>query len=94
MTPEKHPHQNTLCTPPAGWDDRGGELRLPALYAMRGTVLGAHVFLTRWRPTQEELMMLLAGGEVELACIGGQPSCNLSVIAPNEINGHKILLPN
>ncbi len=94
MTPEKHPHQNTLCHPPAGWDDRGGDLRLPALYAMQGRVHGTKVFLTRWRPTQEELAMLLSGGAVELACLGGQPACNMSVVAQNELEGTRILLPN
>lgn len=94
MTPEKHPKQNTLCHPPKGWDDRGGTLRLPALYAMQGKVSGVKVFLTRWKPTAAELAQLLEGGEIELACVGGQPACNVSVVAPNELQGSAILLPH
>lgn len=94
MTPEKHPHQNTQCRPPADWDDRGGALRLPVLYAMQGQVHGVRVFLTRWKPTAEELQMLLQGGEVELACVGGQPACNVSAVPPNELQAQRILLPN
>lgn len=94
MTPEKHPNQNTLCHPPAGWDDRGGTLRLPALYAMQGKVADKKVFLTRWKPSAAELAMLLEGGQVELACVGGQPACNVSVVPPNELQASRILLPN
>lgn len=94
MTPEKHPNQNTLCHPPAGWDDRGGTLRLPALYAMQGKASGVKVFLTRWKPSAAELAMLLEGGQVELACVGGQPACNVSVVPPNELQASRILLPN
>lgn len=94
MNAEKHPHQNTLCHPPAGWDDRGGTLRLPALYAMQGTVSGVKVFLTRWKPTAAELAMLLEGGQIELCCLGGQPACNVSVVPPTELQGSQILLPH
>lgn len=94
MTPEKHPHQNTMCRPPAGWDDRGGSLTLPVLYAMQGKVSGVKVFLTRWKPTAADLAMLLEGGEIELACVGGQPACNVSAVAPNELQTPRILLPN
>jgi hypothetical protein len=94
MTPEKHPQQNTLCRPPAEWDDRGGQLPLPALYAMQGKVGGVKVFVTRWKPTPDELSMLLAGGQVQLSCVGGQPACNVSAIPPNQLDAPRLLLPN
>lgn len=94
MTPEKHPHFNTTARPPANWDDRGGLLRLPVLHAMQGHVHGMKVFLTRWKPSAEELQMLLQGGEVELACVGGQPACNVSAVPPNDLQAPRILLPN
>ena len=94
MNPVKHPNQNTMCHPPAGWDDRGGQLKLPALYAMQGKVAGVNVFVTRWKPTATELAMLLEGGEIEMTCIGGQPACNLSAVPPNELQGSRILLPH
>jgi hypothetical protein len=51
------------------------------------------VFVTRWKPTPEELAMLLEGGQVELACIGGQPACNVSAVPPNQLAAPRILLP-
>ena len=83
-----------MIRPPAEWDDRGGQLPLPALYAMQGKLAGVPVFVTRWTPTKEELAMLLEGGQVELACIGGQPACNVSAVPPNQIDAPRILLPN
>lgn len=94
MNHEKHPHFNTQCRPPANWDDRGGALRLPVLYAMQGEAAGVKVFLTRWKPAPEELQMLLAGGEIELVCVGGQPACAVHVIEPAELGGGRIVLPN
>jgi hypothetical protein len=94
VTPEKHPKQNTFCHPPKDWDDKGGALRLPGLYAMQGEHQGVKVFLTRWKPDPHELAMLLEGGQVELACVGGQPACNVSAVAPNGLNVPRILLPN
>ena len=92
----KHPQQNTMAHPPAGWDDRGGVLRLPVIYAMQGKVPGTNVkvFLSRWKPTAAELAMLLEGGEVELTCVGGQPACNLAAVPPNELQAPHILLPH
>lgn len=93
MNPVKHPSNNVLCRPPKSWDDRGGKLPLPALHATKGQVHGKDVLLTYWEPTREEVAMLLAGGRVQLACVGGQPACNVSVLPPNEF-GTPILLPN
>jgi hypothetical protein len=60
---------------------------------MQGDLHGVKVFVTRWKPTPEELAMLLEGGQVELACIGGQPACNVSAVPPNQLAAPRILLP-
>jgi hypothetical protein len=93
MTPQKHPSNNTTVQVPANWDDRGGQLRIPALHVTQGQVHGTKVFVSFWKPTPEELAMLLAGGQVQLTCIGGQAACNISAIPPNE-QGANILLPH
>ena len=93
MTPIKHPSNNIMCRPPANWDDQGGAMQLPAMYATMGEIKGTKVVLTYWEPTAEEVAMLLAGGRVQLTCLGGQPACNLSVLPPNEIDSSNILLP-
>lgn len=79
MDYSSHPSNNTLVQQPAGWDDRGGVLELPAIRATMGRVAGVRVFVTRWKPTAEEISRLLLGHEVQLTCIGGQPPVNLSV---------------
>lgn len=94
MTPIKHQSNNTLCQPPAGWDDRGGQLRLPALHVTQGKLEGVKMFVTFWEPTAEELSMLLAGGKIQLTCVGGQPSCNVSAIPPNDLERSRLILPN
>lgn len=78
MNLQKHASNNVTVTPPSNWDDRQGELRLPALYATRGKVRGVDVFVSWWKPTEDELMCLLRGGSVQLTCIGGQPAVNVS----------------
>lgn len=92
MNPVKHDSNNVTAAPPKGWDDRGGVLRLPVLHATRGTISGVPVFVSWWKPTQEELAMLLAGGSVQLSCIGGQPACNVSAVEPH--TAPSLLLPN
>lgn len=93
MNPIKHGSSNIMVSVPANWDDRGGKLRIPALPATRGKVSGFPVVVTYWEPTAEEIAILLAGGTVQLTCLGGQPACNISAIPPNE-QGLSILLPN
>lgn len=94
MTPIKHQSNNTLVTPPKSWDDRGGQLRLPALHATQGKVSGITVMITYWEPSPDDVAMLLAGGKLQLTCLGGQPACNVSVLPPNESERSGIVLPN
>jgi hypothetical protein len=93
VTPIKDQSNNALIAPPANWDDRGGKLRIPALHATKGEVYGVPAVITFWEPSAEELSMLLAGGKVQLTCLGGQPACNIAVQAPNN-HGAGILLPH
>lgn len=37
------------------------------------------VYLSRWEPTPAELALLNAGGSVELAVLGGQPTVSIAV---------------
>lgn len=94
MTPIKHPSNNVTCTPPKNWDDRAGQLRLPVIHATKGSISGVTAMITWWEPTKEEIAMLLAGGRIQLTCIGGQPACNVSAVPPNELEASNILLPN
>lgn len=93
MNPVKHHSNNVMVRPPDGWDDRGGLLRLPALHATQGKVGGVKAMITFWEPTADDLAILLAGGKIQLTCIGGQPACNMSAVAPND-GSSNILLPN
>jgi hypothetical protein len=94
VNPVKHPSNNVMVRPPANWDDRGGQLRLPALHATKGKIGNVPVMVTYWEPTREELAMLLAGGKLQLTCLGGQPACNVSILPPNEVQSSNILLPH
>lgn len=94
MTPIKHSSNNVMLRPPASWDDRGGKLRLPVLHGTQGKLYDETVVVTFWEPSKEELAMLLAGGRVQLTCIGGHPACNVSAIPPNQFDQQKLILPN
>jgi hypothetical protein len=92
MKPKRHPSNNRIVGAPANWDDRGGKLELPAIDVTQGKISGIDVFVSFWKPTEEELGCLLRGGQVQLTCIGGQPAVNLSVA---DESGHpNIVLPN
>jgi hypothetical protein len=80
MTPRKHPSNNLVVRKPMGWDDRGGVLELPAIDVTQGTLHGVKVFMSRWKPSPDELICLMRGGEVQLTCIGGQPAVNVSAV--------------
>lgn len=92
MTPERHPSNNVMARPPVGWDDRGGRLQLPALHATEGRVSGVPVFVSFWKPTEDEIGCLLRGGVVQLSCVGGQPAVNISAVGG--MDGMEIILPN
>lgn len=80
MDPTKHPSNNKVVRAPADWDDRGGQLRLPAIDVTQGQIHGKTMFLSWWKPTKDELMCLIRGGHVQLACIGGQPAVSLTAV--------------
>ena len=92
MTPRKHPSNNRIVRKPDGWDDRGGVLELPAIDVTQGTLHGVKVSLSWWKPTEDELMCLLRGGQVQLSCIGGQPPVNITAVDENG-GGLGLLLP-
>jgi hypothetical protein len=93
MNPKKHPSNNRTICPPSDWDDRGGKLQIPAMHATQGKIYGVDVFVSWWKPSEDELMCLLRGGSVQLTCLGGQPPVNLSAVDENgSHNG--IILPN
>ena len=80
MNPIKHASNNITVIPPKNWDDRAGKLRIPAVDATKGSIYGVDVFVTWWKPSEDDLMCLLRGGLVQLSCIGGQPALNLCAV--------------
>lgn len=74
------------------WDDRGGVLKLEAIDVTEGSLHGVPLFVSWWKPTEDDLMCLLRGGQVQLTCIGGQPAVNLSTV-DEQGQVHSILLP-
>ena len=88
MKPTKHPSNNKVARKPDGWDDRGGQLELPAIDITQGKLAGRDVFVSWWKPTDDELACLVRGGLVQLTCIGGQPPVNISAADES-----RILLP-
>ena len=83
MKPARHKTNNKIVRKPDGWDDKGGQLELPAIDVTQGKLCGVNVFVSWWKPTEDELMCLLRGGMVQLSCIGGQPPVNLGVCEEN-----------
>lgn len=65
---------NKIYGPPLNWDrERDGEcLRLPVMEA-------AGVCLSAWKPSEQELAQLAAGGAIVLQVYGVQPPVALSV---------------
>lgn len=92
MIPERHHSNNVTVRPPKGWDDRGGQLELPAIHATQLAVAGVKVFVTHWRPSPDELACLLRDGRIQLSCVGGQPPVNISAVGSPD--GMQIILPN
>lgn len=76
----RHPSNNISVVQPEGWDKRHPNLKLPPLSATGGTADGAKFFITWWEPTPDELSVLLRGGKIQLACIGGMPPVKIEVV--------------
>jgi hypothetical protein len=89
----KHSTSNKRAIPPKNWDDRGGALRLEAIDVTQGSLHGVDVFVSRWKPTPDDLMRLMRGGMVQLTCIGGQPACSVETVEEEE-QVPRILLPH
>lgn len=81
MNPTQHPSNNRVLGAPAGWDQK--QVPVHAL-AVTDTVLdGAACVASFWRPTNEELTALNAGGLVMLHVIGmSMPPVALAVTSP------------
>ena len=77
----RHPSNNTTVEPPKNWERKhGAKLPLRPLMATGGTTDGVNVLVTWWEPTPDELAVLLRGGKIQLACIGGMPGVKLEVV--------------
>jgi hypothetical protein len=87
----RHHTSNKRAVPPKNWDDRGGDLQLEAIDVTEGSLHGVPLFVSWWKPTEDDLMCLLRGGQVQLTCIGGQPPVNLTAVDELE-QGPRILL--
>ena len=79
MTPVDFPESNTTFGPPPDLE----ESQCQTIHAYhgtvpRGSVEGAGIVVTAWRPSAEELEALNAGAPVFLTCIGGLPPHLLS----------------
>lgn len=74
----QHPSNNDVLGAPAGWDQSA--LPCSALLITRAQFNGMDAIVSFWRPSDEELAVLNAGGSVELAILGRtMPPVSLSV---------------
>lgn len=63
---------------PPDWDH--SEVSIDSLYVTKGT-LGKHeIFATYWKPTEEELRLIAAGGVFEIICLATQPPMQVGII--------------
>lgn len=75
----QHRSNNAVLGAPAGWDQ--GELPVSALPITRIEIEGMPAVASYWRPTEEEIAILLGGDIVELVVLGGSmPTVSLSVV--------------
>lgn len=79
MNNYRHPSNNCTIVPPDGWNDTHA-LRLLPITATEGKAAGTRMFVSWWKPTPDELSVLLRGGLVQLACVGGQPAVRVETV--------------
>lgn len=80
MHPVKVERENKIFRKPKGWnEDRDGPCG--NLSIRREIICDRLHLFSNWRPSAEDLVILNAGGVIELCCIGSQPPVALSVIA-------------
>jgi hypothetical protein len=75
--------ENADFGPPEGWNDNT-DGKCGHLSVRREEYNGRYEFISAWKPTPEELVLLNKGGVVELGCIGVQPPVRLFV----ELDGY------
>lgn len=87
MTPAHFPEANTKLGPPPGLD----ESHVQSVPALVGNVRGgphdgATLVTVAWKPNEQDLAALNAGGLVYLFCIGGLPAHYLDTHFSGEIH--------
>lgn len=68
MNKMQHPSNNAVLGAPAGWDQE--QLPCSALPVTRTEWDGVPAVVSFWKPTAEELALLVAGGSVALWVVG------------------------
>lgn len=68
MNRHQHPSNNDVLGAPKGWDQ--GELPCSALPITRIKVEGMAAVVSYWRPSENELAILAAGGSIALTVLG------------------------
>ncbi len=68
MNKIQHSTNNAVLGAPRGWNQ--GEVPCDALPVTRTECEGLAVVVSYWRPTAEELAVLVAGGSVALMVVG------------------------
>jgi hypothetical protein len=68
MNKHQHPSNNAVLGAPKGWDQ--GELPCSALPITRIQVEGMDAIVSYWKPSENELALLAAGGSVALTVLG------------------------
>lgn len=80
-------HTNTtvgVMKPPEDWDH--SEVKVNDLYVTTGTIGKHKAFATYWRPSQDEIDILVCGGAIEVLALGAQVPIQVNVLAIPEID--------
>lgn len=68
MNKHQHPSNNDVLGAPKGWGQ--GELQCSALPITRTEFAGMAAVVSYWKPTTEELALLVGGGSIALSVLG------------------------
>lgn len=80
MKPIRHPTSNgRMQGNPEEWDRHGTVTKQNEFFISRGSLGGMDSYISFWKPSADELAMLLAGGSVQIVCFKLQPGIAVNV---------------
>lgn len=88
MEPTDFPEANINFGPPKGFS----ESQVRTIRGFRGQVTensldGVEVSVVAWKPSEPEIVQMIAGSPIYLTVIGGLPPHSLSTKFPGDVNG-------